>query len=154
MKLSVVLHGLIAVPVFIGIFPESAVAQVIPDGTTNTPNPGARVPQCRITGGDRIGANLFHSFEAFSIQAGEEVRFDNAPRVQTIITRVTGDTESFINGTLSANGTANVFLLNPNGVIFGPDADLDIGGSFLARWMKTALALRATSKFIPESCEF
>jgi len=86
----------------------------------------------RIHGGIQRGANLFHSFQEFNIDTGRAAYFDNPAGVETILSRVTGDTQSDILGRLGVLGDANVFLLNPNGIIFGPDASLDIRGSFVA----------------------
>ncbi|MGQ4650629.1 two-partner secretion domain-containing protein [Lyngbya aestuarii] len=87
----------------------------------------------RIDGGAARGANLFHSFEEFNIEEGRGAYFFSPAGIENILSRVTGGNPSEILGTLGTFGDSNpnLFLLNPNGIIFGPNSSLDVGGSFL-----------------------
>ncbi|MEW6492528.1 MAG: filamentous hemagglutinin N-terminal domain-containing protein, partial [Cyanobacteriota bacterium] len=112
-----------------------AWSQVVNDNTLGSENSIVTSPQTgafQIDGGAKIETNLFHSFSLFSIPNNGSVYFNNQPDIQNIITRVTGGLVSNIDGVITANGTANLFLINPNGIIFGPNAALNIGGSFVA----------------------
>ena len=104
-------------------------AQVTPDGSLPT-----RVERqgndYTIEDGAREGNNLFHSFSDFSVPDGGSAAFNNSPDVINILSRVTGGNISNIEGLIRAKGEANLFLINPAGIIFGENARLDLGGSF------------------------
>jgi len=94
-----------------------------------------------IKGGAQRGTNLFHSFLEFNVGQAGGVLFEiSDTNIQNVVTRVTGTSISNIQGYLGtslSNGTndfsnANLFLINPNGIIFGPNASISIGGSFVA----------------------
>ena len=118
---------------------ESAIAQITPDATLGTersvvtPNVNVKGQTAdQIDGGAVRGANLFHSFSEFNVGNGQRVYFTNPTGIENILSRVTGTNPSNILGTLGVNGGANLFLLNPQGIVFGPNAKLDIAGSFVA----------------------
>ncbi|GJM30559.1 MAG: hypothetical protein DHS20C17_31940 [Cyclobacteriaceae bacterium] len=91
-----------------------------------------------IIGGTRPsdGSNLFHSFDKLSVGEQHIANFLNETGFLTenILSRVTGGDPSKIFGTLQTTGfpDANLFLLNPAGVVFGPNAKVDIKGAFYA----------------------
>jgi filamentous hemagglutinin family protein len=117
-----------------------AQSQIVPDGTLGAersqiiPNFNG-LPVEVIQGGAIRGANLFHSFGEFNVAAGRGVYFFSpSAAIETILARVTGSNPSQILGTLGTfgNSNPNLFLINPNGIIFGSNSSLDVGGSFVA----------------------
>ncbi|WP_242057709.1 S-layer family protein [Nostoc sp. FACHB-857] len=119
------------------ILPSSgfANAQVTSDGTTNTTvNPSGN--NFNILNGIEKGNNLFHSFSNFSVPTDGSATFDltNTPNITTIFSRVTGRNVSNIDGliqTIKNTNPVSLFLVNPSGIIFGANASLNIGGSFI-----------------------
>ncbi|MEM6613714.1 MAG: filamentous hemagglutinin N-terminal domain-containing protein, partial [Cyanobacteria bacterium P01_C01_bin.72] len=83
-------------------------------------------------GGAVRGNNLLHSFSEFNVPEASKAYFATPAGIENILTRVTGANLSSIEGTLGVNGSANLFLLNPHGIVFGQNSQLDIAGSFLA----------------------
>ena len=116
-----------------------AVAQVTEDNTLSTQVTSPDNLHFLIHQGDRAGNNLFHSFAEFSIPAGGSASFNNAVDITNIFSRVTGGTISNIQGMIRANGAANLFLLNPAGILFGENAALSLGGSFFATTAKSVV---------------
>jgi filamentous hemagglutinin family protein len=107
----------------------SFLAQVTPDETVNTEvNTDGNTAE--ITGGETRGDNLFHSFQDFSVDTGNEAFFNHANDIANIFSRVTGGNISNIDGLIRSNGSANLFLINPAGILMGENARLDLGGSF------------------------
>jgi filamentous hemagglutinin family protein len=87
--------------------------------------------QFNILGGQRSGANLFHSFEQFGLDAGQVANFLSEPDIQNIIGRINGGDASVINGLIQiTGGQSNLFLINPAGIIFGAEASLNLPASF------------------------
>ncbi len=112
----------------------AASAGVVTDGTlgpaTALPGPRYAIPA---TLGRVAGPNLFHSFSTFSLATSESALFSGPATIANVISRVTGPGASVINGRVACDiAGANVFLSNPRGIVFGPDASLDVSGSFHA----------------------
>ncbi|MEM8641166.1 MAG: CHAT domain-containing protein [Cyanobacteria bacterium P01_G01_bin.54] len=83
-----------------------------------------------IKGGTQAGANLFHSFQDFGLSQGEVANFLSHPSIRNIFGRVVGGNASMIDGLIQAN--PNLYLMNPAGVVFGPNASLNVSGDFYA----------------------
>jgi len=114
-------------------------AQVVEDETLSTEVVRESDRNFRVEGGEQRGSSLFHSFREFSVASDGSILFDNASTVQNIISRVTGNSISQIDGLIQNNGTASLFLINPNGIIFGENATLNIGGSFVGTTAESLL---------------
>ena len=137
MKGIAFLSGLISGLLTLGInLPASC--EVLSDETTNT-TVNRNGNNFNILNGIPKGNNLFHSFKEFSIPTGGSATFQNSSTIVNIINRVTGRSVSNIDGLIKANGSANVFLINPAGIVFGENARLDIGGSFLGSTAESVL---------------
>ncbi|MEG4290497.1 filamentous hemagglutinin N-terminal domain-containing protein [Microcoleus sp. D2B6] len=123
---------------YLCLFPVGALAQIIPDNTLGpessrtVPDTINNLPSDRIEGGATRGTSLFHSFGSFNIGEGRGAYFANPSGITNIFSRVTGGNQSNILGSLGVLGNANLFLINPKGIVFGQKARLDVRGSFLA----------------------
>lgn len=107
-------------------------AEIITDGSmgqaTSLTGPDVIIPESL---GTRSGTNLFHSFSTFSIHEGENATFTGSDSLKNVISRVTGGDPSTIDGLLrSTIGSADVFFINPSGIIFGPHAAVDVPAAF------------------------
>jgi filamentous hemagglutinin family protein len=125
------------------LFNTSLYAQIVTDGTIGL---GKTLEGPHYTIGADLGkiqgGNWFHSFRDFNIGTGERATFSPEP-VTNIIARVTGGKPSSIYGSLSAS--ANLYLLNPSGILFGQGASVDVKGSFHA---STADSIRLTDETV------
>jgi filamentous hemagglutinin family protein len=118
-------------------------AGAILDGSTGTDTTGLSFTGDMVIShevGTMEGANLFHSFSDFNINAGESATFTGPGSIDNVVSRVTGSSTSTFNGPLNAlidpsTGQltgANFYFINPNGLIFKEGANLNIGGAFFA----------------------
>ncbi|GAA6622455.1 filamentous hemagglutinin N-terminal domain-containing protein [Scytonema sp. NUACC26] len=124
------------------LFTAKTLAQqsnIVPDNTLGAESSQVignfhRTPREVITGGAIRQINLFHSFKEFNVSAGREAYFVSpSVDIQNILARVTGNNPSEIFGRLGTSGSSNpnLYLINPNGIVFGKDASLDVQGSFV-----------------------
>ena len=121
-----------------GFWQKSVNAQITPDASLGTETsivtPNVEIkgsPAERIDGGATRGTNLFHSFSEFNVRESQRVYFNNPAGIENILTRITGGKVSNILGTLGVDGGANLFFINPGGIVFGENSRLDLGGSFV-----------------------
>ncbi|MBD2318505.1 filamentous hemagglutinin N-terminal domain-containing protein [Phormidium tenue] len=150
-KLKVIMIASAFSMISFSFFSQSSFAQnaIAPDNTlpVNTSVDFNSVDKTyTITGGTQSGANQFHSFQNFSVPTSNTAHFNNSAQTTNVIGRITGSNISDIDGLIKANGAANLYLINPNGFLFGKNAKLEIGGSFSAS--------TATSLKFPDGSEF
>lgn len=129
---------LLAFPVLLGFHPAFAAppTTITPNGlgTSVMPPTGGIY---NITGGTTAGNNLFHSFSTFNLGTGNTADFNVSANITNILARVTGGPSSIdgtITSTIGAGGplsSANLFLINPAGVMFTANAQINLGGSFV-----------------------
>lgn len=103
------------------------------DGTGTVVTPEGN--QFNIQGGtlSQDGANLFQSFEQFGLSSGQIANFLSSPEIVNILARVVGGDPSIINGVIQVSGSnSNLFLMNPAGIVFGPNSTLNVPADFLA----------------------
>jgi filamentous hemagglutinin family protein len=130
------------ISLFVILFFSSPIsAEIILDGTLGGPKGILKSQEIQYgqlfpisaSIGKQVGDNLFHSFEIFNLHPDEIASFGGPENIQNIISRVTGDHPSYINGTIhSAIPNADLYFLNPAGILFGPNARLSVYGSFYA----------------------
>jgi filamentous hemagglutinin family protein len=116
--------------------PPAIAQQINADGSLGTAVTSSNGLDFTITNGSAASGNLFHSFQSFSVPTEGSATFDlvNMPSVSTIFSRVTGGSASNIDGLITTTNAASpvsLFLLNPNGIMFGPNAKLDLTGSLV-----------------------
>ena len=107
-----------------------AHAQIVLDGTLGAAGALAG-PNYRVDAsmGAIRGANLFQSFARFGLAAGERATFAGPAGIANVIARVTGGESSSIDGTVASEiAGASLFLLNPAGVVFGPNSAVQVLG--------------------------
>jgi filamentous hemagglutinin family protein len=113
---------------------QSLWAEVVTDGSVG-PAQSLSGPDYLVADniGTTVGQNLFHSFQAFSIFQGESATFTGPDHIANVISRVTGGGESMIDGILRSRvGQADFFFINPDGIVFGENAQIDVPGAFHA----------------------
>ena len=125
---------LLSISIAILLFSAAADSAVTLDGTLGTAGalagPAYVIPE---NVGQTRGTNLFHSFGQFGLTSSESATFTGSASIQNIIGRVTGGEVSNIDGLVrSSISGANLYLINPSGIVFGPNASLDVPGSFYA----------------------
>ncbi len=124
--------------------PATAQSNIVPDTTLNenrsivVPLDSFGLPIDEIQGGLSRGSNLFHSFLELNVSENRSAYFINSSnQLENILSRVTGNSPSEISGTLgiaSSPGIGskpNLLFINPNGILFGPNASLDLPASFV-----------------------
>src|SRR6266576_2679894 len=114
------------------LFAHPLFGGVVLDGSFGTKGalPG---PNFMITApmGKLVNTNLFQSFSQFNLNNTQSAIFTGPSNVHNILARVTSGSPSSIDGTIRSDiQGANLFFMNPAGVLFGQHAQLNVSGSF------------------------
>jgi filamentous hemagglutinin family protein len=120
---------------FLAVLPRLAIAQHISIDGRFSPAQTLAGPNYAITAGlgKQVGGNLFQSFGVFGLSTSESATFSGPATVNNVIGRVTGGSSSSIDGKIQSTiAGANLYLINPNGIVFGPNATVNVSGSFHA----------------------
>ncbi|EDX74573.1 haemagglutination activity domain protein [Coleofasciculus chthonoplastes PCC 7420] len=118
----------------LGFMSSGLTQPIVSDDSTDT-TVNQQNNRFDIEGGELSGdgANLFHSFSEFGLDSGQIANFLSNPSIQNILSRITGGDASVINGLIQiTGGTSNLFLMNPAGIIFGNEAQLNVPAAFTA----------------------
>lgn len=113
------------------MFESLILAQITP--TVPTVVIEQQLNDYQVTGGDQKGANLFHTFEELDLESNQSLDFLVPAEVQNLFNRVTGGNFSYIDGRLTVTGgSPNFFLINPSGIVFGANAQINVPAAFTA----------------------
>jgi len=119
---------------YFGLAPVYSLAEIVRDGSLGPDsNVQASGPDFVIdeSMGETAGSNLFHSFSKFDLNSSESATFTATSPVNNVISRITGSTPSMLDGNLRSNiAGANLFFINPNGIVFGENAAINVDGNF------------------------
>jgi filamentous hemagglutinin family protein len=137
-------QGMIPMPIVPEAFPAEmsiekplllaqAIVPNVNDTGTVVSSPVGNPNQFDITGGKEAGSNLFHGLQRFGLEQGQVANFQANPAIQNILVRVSGGNASYVNGLIQVpDSNANLFLMNPAGMMFGPNASLNVPAAFTA----------------------
>ncbi|MEK7991244.1 MAG: filamentous hemagglutinin N-terminal domain-containing protein, partial [Thiotrichaceae bacterium] len=138
----------------LSLIPTILLAEITTDGTLGE-KLQLNAPDYQVSAdlGQQVNNTLFHSFETFNLNAGETATFFGSEQLEYILSRVTGEQASFLNGALRTSGVDDIefYFMNPNGIIFGQHAQLDINGSV---FFSTADTLYLAEEFGDGTGEF
>jgi filamentous hemagglutinin family protein len=137
----VLVTGSAALAIVLGPARGEARGAVDRDGRIGSAGPGSVATEpdgasglrflIRESDGQRAGQNLFHSFSRFDLESNETAVYQGDPGIRNLVTTVTGGRSSIDGRITSEIPGANLFLINPDGVVFGENATVDLSGDFV-----------------------
>src|SRR5208282_1372994 len=125
---SIAMRTFVALAVLAAVTPRGAAAQHITIDGRLSPAQTLVGPSYAIGAnlGKQVGSNLFQSFGIFGLATGESATFSGPATVSNVIGRVTGGNLSSVNGNIQSTiAGANLYLINPSGIVFGQNATVN-----------------------------